>query len=207
MRFIVLLAASVLATGAANAVTITNGSFESGAFSANAFDTLNNGDASITGWSIGGSGVDWIGSHWQASNGNRSIDLSAMSAGSLSQSIATVVGRDYAVTFDLAGNPDGAPFLKQLVVDVNAGQSSTFNFTTGATSRPAMGWIGQSYRFTATSTTSVLTFTSLSNTPSGPALDNVAIGAVPEASTWAMLIAGFGMVGAASRRRRAAITA
>ena len=207
MRFIVLLAASVLATGAANAVTITNGSFESGAFSANAFDTLNNGDASITGWSIGGNGVDWIGSHWQASNGNRSIDLSAMSAGSLSQSIATVVGRDYAVTFDLAGNPDGAPFLKQLVVDVNAGQSSTFNFTTGATSRPAMGWIGQSYRFTATSTTSVLTFTSLSNTPSGPALDNVAIGAVPEASTWAMLIAGFGMVGAASRRRRSAITA
>ena len=207
MRFIVLLAASVLATGAANAVTITNGSFESGAFSANAFDSLNNGDASITGWSIGGNGVDWIGSHWQASNGNRSIDLSAMSAGSLSQSIATVVGRDYAVTFDLAGNPDGAPFLKQLVVDVNAGQSSTFNFTTGATSRPAMGWIGQSYRFTATSTTSVLTFTSLSNTPSGPALDNVAIGAVPEASTWAMLIAGFGMVGAASRRRRSAITA
>jgi len=31
--------------------------------------------------------------------------------------------------------------------------------------------------------------------------------AVPEASTWAMLIAGFGLVGAAARRRRAALAA
>ena len=207
MRLIVALAASMLATGTAQAVTIVNGSFENGTFSANAFETLNSGDTSIANWTIGGNGVDWIGSHWQASNGNRSIDLSAVSAGSLSQSIATVAGQSYAVTFDLAGNPDGGPFLKQVVVDVNAAQSRTFDFTTGATSRAAMGWIGQTYRFTATSTTSVLSFTSLANTPSGPALDNVAISAVPEAATWAMLIAGFGMVGAAARRRRPAITA
>ncbi len=34
-----------------------------------------------------------------------------------------------------------------------------------------------------------------------------AAGAVPEASTWAMLIAGFGLTGAAMRRRRSATTA
>jgi hypothetical protein len=33
-------------------------------------------------------------------------------------------------------------------------------------------------------------------------LDNVAFGAVPEPATWAMLIAGFGLVGGAMRRRR-----
>ena len=32
-------------------------------------------------------------------------------------------------------------------------------------------------------------------------------GGVPEASTWAMLIAGFGLVGAAMRRRSAALAA
>ena len=40
-------------------------------------------------------------------------------------------------------------------------------------------------------------------------LSNVVVsgGAVPEPASWAMLIAGFGMVGYASRRRRTAITA
>ena len=38
-------------------------------------------------------------------------------------------------------------------------------------------------------------------------MDNLTIGAVPEPGTWAMLIAGFGMVGFAARRRRAAIAA
>jgi PEP-CTERM motif len=33
-------------------------------------------------------------------------------------------------------------------------------------------------------------------------VDNVSVSAVPEASTWAMLIAGFGLVGVAARRRR-----
>jgi hypothetical protein len=35
-------------------------------------------------------------------------------------------------------------------------------------------------------------------------LDNIAVSAVPEPATWAMMIAGFGMMGAALRRRQAA---
>ena len=38
-------------------------------------------------------------------------------------------------------------------------------------------------------------------------LDNVSVGAVPEAATWVMLVAGFGFVGFASRRRRAVVAA
>jgi hypothetical protein len=38
-------------------------------------------------------------------------------------------------------------------------------------------------------------------------LDNVTIGAVPEPASWVMLIAGFGLVGAAARRRRTAVVA
>ncbi len=37
--------------------------------------------------------------------------------------------------------------------------------------------------------------------------DDVAAGAIPEPGTWAMLIAGFGMVGLAVRRRRLGLTA
>jgi choice-of-anchor C domain-containing protein len=200
-------AAALLLSGAAQAVTIANGSFESGSFTGAGFDTLSAGDSSITDWTVGGAGIDWIGNYWQPSDGARSIDLSAISAGSLSQAITTEIGQRYAVTFDLAGNPDGGPFLKLVDVTVNGGQSGTFAFTTGATSRAAMGWVGKTYRFTATSTSSVLAFTSQINTPSGPALDNVSISAIPEAATWAMLIAGFGMVGVASRRRRSVVAA
>ena len=202
MRNIIAVAALAIMASASQAATIVNGSFEQGSFSTAGFDTLAAGDANITGWTIGGAGVDWIGSHWQASDGNRSIDLSALSAGSLSQSLTTVIGKTYNVKFDLAGNPDDGPFLKQVVVSINDAAAATFDFTTGATSRANMGWVGNSYRFTATSATSTLKFTSLAQTPSGPALDNVSITAVPEASTWVMLIAGFGLVGVSARRRR-----
>ena len=207
MRKLIAITALALMATTSQAATIVNGSFESGSFTAAGFDTLAAGNTSITGWTIGGAGVDWIGNYWQASNGNRSIDLSALSAGSLSQSFSTVIGQRYNVKFDLAGNPDGGPALKQMVVTINDVDAATFDFTTGATSRANMGWIGNQYNFTATSTSSTLKFTSLTQTPSGPALDNVSISAVPEASTWALLIAGFGMVGVSARRRRGSVAA
>lgn len=202
MRILITCAAALMLSGAAQAMTIVNGSFEQGSFTGAPFDTLAAGNSSITGWTIGGAGVDWIGSHWQAADGNRSIDLSALSAGSLAQSIATEIGKRYVVTFALAGNPDGGPNPKVVNVSANGAGITPYSFTTGATTRPNMGWIDFSYSFIANSTATTLAFTSTALTPSGPALDNVRISAVPEASTWAMLIAGFGLVGVASRRRR-----
>jgi len=37
--------------------------------------------------------------------------------------------------------------------------------------------------------------------------DDIAANAVPEPASWAMLIMGFGLVGAAARRRKAAVAA
>jgi hypothetical protein len=47
-------------------------------------------------------------------------------------------------------------------------------------------------------------FEDFGNDNVGIVIDNVALAAVPEPSTWAMLILGFGVVGAAARRRRSA---
>ena len=207
MRKIIAAAVIGLMATASQAVTIVNGSFENGTFTAAPFDTLAGGDSSITGWTIGDAGVDWIGSYWQASDGNRSLDLSAVSGGSVSQAITTEIGKTYRVSFDLAGNPDGGPYPKQLLVTVDGVDPGNYSFLTGSTSRLNMGWVGKTYRFTATSTSSLLKFTSLANTPSGPALDNVSISAVPEASTWVMLVAGFGLVGFTARRRRHTVAA
>ena len=42
------------------------------------------------------------------------------------------------------------------------------------------------------------------NVPGFFGLDNLSLTAVPEPSTWAMMIVGFGLVGAAARRRKSA---
>jgi hypothetical protein len=49
----------------------------------------------------------------------------------------------------------------------------------------------------------VLEFGTSSGDNVGPVLDNVLVTQVPEAATWAMLVAGFGLVGAAVRRKSA----
>ncbi len=70
------------------------------------------------------------------------------------------------------------------------------------------GWFSENFTFTANDSTQVLSFLAV-GTPDGlppfSLLDGVSVAAVPEAATWAMLIAGFGLVGAAARRRRSVV--
>ena len=197
-------AAAALAAFPAGAATITNGSFELGS-NPGSFTTLNNGDStSITGWTVGGGGVDYIGSYWEAADGQRSVDLSALSAGSISQDINDlIIGRTYRITFALAGNPDGPGSTRlALVSAAPGGLTAVETYTIGAgTSRSNMNWQDRSYTFLAGANSVRLTFESGENNPFGPALDNVRLSVVPEPATWALMILGFGAVGGAMRRR------
>jgi hypothetical protein len=73
------------------------------------------------------------------------------------------------------------------------------------------GWVNRSSSSFAlvNGTTYTLSFIGLAQDDSTSFIDSVALGTtpVPEASTWAMLVAGFGLVGAAARRRRPTIAA
>ncbi|MBC7521213.1 MAG: choice-of-anchor C family protein [Sandarakinorhabdus sp.] len=209
MRIILGVVAAAMLASSAQALVIANGSFERGPADVGAFTTLGAGSTALPGWTIGAGGIDLIGNYWTASDGVRSIDLTASTAGSISQDIATVIGTTYTVRFDLSGNPDtgGLGLLtKSLDVSVNGNNTANYTFDTTGKSNANMGWVGKSYVFVADSTVSTLQFTSLSGDFRGPAIDNISI-AVPEASTWAMLIAGFGLVGAAARRRRTVVAA
>jgi choice-of-anchor C domain-containing protein len=202
-------ATAILGATASNAaVAIVNGSFEDGAIDPGSFTTLNAGDTTITGWLVGGAGVDYIGTYWQASQGSRSVDLSALGAGSLSQILSGLtIGQTYQVSFDLAGNPDGGSSTKVAVV-TDGETTSTYDFLQGANSKSSMGWTTHTFNFKATGENATLTFSSAEETPYGPALDNVSIfGAVPEPATWAMMIVGFGVVGASLRTRRRVLAA
>jgi choice-of-anchor C domain-containing protein len=194
-----MLAAAALAALApmahASSELIVNGGFESSDFSGN-FLPMTSG---LNGWTITGS-VDLINSYWQPGAGNYSLDLNGNGVGGISQSFATTVGATYHVSFDMAGNPDGGGTDKTITVN---GQS--FSYDASNSSRGDMKWQSRGFNFVATSTSTTLSFAgSEQNQYWGAALDNISVTAVPEPETYAMLLAGLGLVGAIARRRKAA---
>ena len=197
---LVVLSLLLFPVSRAYAGPFINGSFETASVNPGAsFVTLPSGNTQITGWEAFIASVDYIGTFWQAAEGNRSVDLNGnQGMAGIRQTFDTEVGRTYIVDFALAGNPDGTPTTKTLNVFSGAFiQGYTFS-TVGAT-RADMNWVYKSFTFKATSTSSVLTFQS--TTPSvffGPVIDDVSVRA-PEPMTLALF--GTGALGLAIRRR------
>ena len=208
-RAILAIALAVGAAGGGQAATVVNGSFETGPNPNGGlgFITLGTGDSSITGWTVTGGSIDYIGNYWTAQDGSRSIDLAGTSLGTLTQTLTdTIVGQRYAVNFWVSKTPDGGAATR---TGTFAAGGQTFNFSYATPNdRTNMNWQLETFEFFATSTTTDLSFAADASAGCcfGPALDNVSIDAVPEPATWAMMIGGFGLVGGALRaaRRRSA---
>src|SRR5262245_29900142 len=66
--------------GSAQAVSIANGSFESGINPGPTFTgPLGAGATNVDNWTIESGSIDYIGGYWQAKDGTRSIDLNGTS--------------------------------------------------------------------------------------------------------------------------------
>lgn len=201
-RLFTAVAALALVPATGNAAEFVNGSFEDGSLTNSSFTTVAGGNSTaINGWLVTGNSVDYIGSYWAAQQGSRSIDLNGNGQGGIQQTFDTVVGQLYNISFWLAGNTDGAPVTKS--VKVGAGDtSSIFTFDTTGFSAPLnMGWKKYNFQFAASSTSTTLSFDSLDASAFGASLDNVAVSAIPEPATWAMMLLGIGLIGGAMRRR------
>ena len=185
---------------------ITNGGFELQAF-ASQFRGLPAGNTTLTGWTIGGGGVDHIRTYWQPDEGAQSLDLSRQTAGSISQTIATLSGGTYGISFAMAGNPQAPQGIKSMLVSFGTVGSQVFNFNTTGNSRPSMGWITMGTSFIANANFTTITFSSLTNTAFGPALDDVQVTltappAAPEPGTVALAGLGLLPLGLVLRRRK-----
>ncbi len=215
---VVALGALLLAAQPAGAASIVNGDFEQGPYGPSdppfSFVTLGSGDTSINGWTVGGAGVDYIGDYWYdhtlgvGENGH-SIDMSALSAGSLTQQLTgLVVSQTYRVSFWMSGNPEGGAGSRSLQVAATGNPSSgTLSVIVAAAAGPhpyTLNWTQFYYDFTATASSAALTFTSLENNPFGPALDDVSISAVPIPAALPLFASGLAAFGVFARRRRKA---
>lgn len=205
--------ASVLAVAAVSAHAETNllvnGSFEEPQIPSHTYVTYGSGSTAIAGWTVVGADTQLTRTEFvPASHGTQWIDLTGSygyNKGLRSDAIATVIGNTYELSFDLGDYYAQGFQTSTLGVSINGGANTLFtNIYQGGT----MDWERKSFSFVANSNSTNITFIGIENgTLSNNAvigLDNVVlISAVPEPSTYAMLLSGLFGVAAFARRKQA----
>jgi choice-of-anchor C domain-containing protein len=176
----VAMVASIAVAGSALAAFpgVTNGSFEDGTYPGGPFVQVNAGITGPTGWTVSAGSIDWVAGLWQAQAGSKSLDLNGVAPGTISQTLATTIGKTYVVSFYLSGNPQGGPAAKTLTVSATGSAPASYTFDTSVAQNTVtdMKWSAKSYSFVATNTSTVLAFASTTSASAyGPALDNVVV--------------------------------
>ena len=205
--------AALALTGTAHAAgnnLVADGTFAGGA-QIGQYQTYyaGNGAASVIdgAWTVTSGSVDLIGTYWDAPAGTYSVDMDGASAGTITQDLNLAAGH-YVLTFMLAGNADGGAQVKDLTVSVGS-TSVPLTFDTKGHGDTSMGFTPETVAFTVTdgSAPTTLTFASGDSAGSynGAAIADVDVdvSAVPEPASLGLLLAGIGMVGVMSSRRRA----
>lgn len=201
----IVLATAAATAGSASAATnlIVNGGFVGGI--PNGFTTVGVSSGVIPGWDVLAGTVDWINGYWPSSDGDGfSIDLNGNNHGKIGQTVATVIGQTYFLTFDISANKDLFG-TRVAIVGANSDVIGTETYTYNG---GPISYDARSISFVANSTSTTISFESgdgINNCCWGAAIDNVGLTAVPEPGAWALMIMGFGGAGAMLRRRREAV--
>lgn len=224
LAYALAAAALAAATPALSANLIVNGGFEDPPIPDGTFAALGGGGA-IPGWEILGVDTALVSNSYgesnitfQAHSGQAFMDLSGVGnsgpTSGIAQDVATVIGQIYTLQF-WVGNADGsgnANYLLPSTVNLSIDGGGLLSFTNSATTPALNNWRRFATTFTATGTTTNIAFlngTDLADAQTG--LDDVSlvegIAAVPEPSSWALMIAGFALTGAMLRRGCRAIVA
>jgi hypothetical protein len=175
----------------------------------------NDGGVQIFLWGPGNNGGTGPHNGLTASSPNggnfEAIDSDPVNVGQLTQTITGLtVGRNYDLTFYWAASQyealngtlyNGATFESWQATLGGITQSTP---VVNIASHGFSGWMGASFDYTATSTSEVLSFFAVGppgGIPPVALLDGVSLVMVPEPSTWALMVLGFGGLGFAAYRR------
>lgn len=203
----VIFSAALSSAGAANAAIVTNGDFSNGLTGWTQFGSGTTPGQGITAITTGGNNSTGYNDNVPNYNGTSHaaffVDDNAQE--SLYQFVSLVAGTTYKFSYGLYATGSGAanPFSFTLF---NSISDILVSNTSSNTDVPVGQWTDYSYTFTATSTSSNnlldFYFTSGSYPAKDVLLADVNISAVPEPSTWAMMILGFLGVGFMAYRRK-----
>ena len=167
-------------------------------FDSYAANQLNWNPPASSGWTVSDGTVDLVGAGGTdliPGNG-RYVDLdgSTSNSGLFSNHVDLVGGTTYTLSFDLGGSHRGSTET----VNVNFG-STAASYTLNS----ADPFSTVTLNFTPGSNSSYdISYQNLGGDNVGALLDNVSVSAVPEPETYAMLLAGLGLMGFIARRRK-----
>lgn len=213
----IVAATFVAANPAAAASLLKNGGFETPVDTSGASVVIYAGqEPAGFGWTVTEGSVDvhntngpFGGQPDPAGAGVGALDLIGVgSRGGIAQSFATVIGAKYVLAFDYANNPFIPSAAMMFGVRGAGGDLFQDTVTHAGSVLGNMNWTNYAFEFTATESMSTLFFTNIAGgSAAGVYLDNISVigpeaGAVPEPTTWALMISGFGLAGTALRRRR-----
>lgn len=195
----------LLAAGAAQAASpnlVKNGTFSHVTdltVPANGYIVVDAGSDAINHWDVSKVSVDVVHGAYNAIDGNSIDMIGTPGPGAISQKIHGLqADTSYTLTFDLARNPNSS----SAAVTVSfLGQSQTFTAPSDNSSMMET-WVISSGALGGT--TSKLKFLSVNDgdSYSGAIIDNVSVvGAVPEPASYAMLLAGVGLLAWVGRRK------
>jgi hypothetical protein len=189
-------AAALGTTGSAGAATTFFNDFESGAYVGSGFAVL----PSYEGWTASfgpGIEVQYGNVAGLAYSGKHLVELDSHSNSNMSRSIDA---GSYTLTFQYSDRPNVLAGSNGIDVLLNG---FSILSVVGGNGAGGTVWSQKSISFVAAPGPNVLTFAALGTSDSlGGYLDDIALSPVPEPASWAMMIGGLGLAGAAMRRRR-----
>ena len=153
---------------------LANWQFSSPSVASGSID-VSAGSPTISGWSVTSGTVDLVsGAGVRAVlNGAspQAVDLNGTSPGAISQTFATVPGYTYSGDYFLvSATAATAPVTKTATLTLNA-TTTPISYDSANTN----GWLQQSFRFTATGSTSTITFASSTPGADGPLITDVEV--------------------------------